>query len=57
MRTTLPITGNMREQLEYRGLALETAFVDDGPPETVVMVFHVELFPGTRSVNLAVVNF
>ena len=57
MRKTLPITTSVRKQLECRGLALETAFVDDVSPETMVMVFRVEPLPGTRPTNTDIVKF
>ena len=57
MRTTLSITADQCEELECRGLTLETAFVDDGSPETQVIVFRVEPLRGTRPTNVAVVKF
>ena len=57
MRTPFTITEDIRKELACRGLALETVFVDDGSPDTLVMVFQVEPLPGTSPANLAVVKF
>ena len=57
MRTTFTITDDIRKELECRGLALETVFVDDGSPDTLVMVFRVEPLPGASPANPAVVKF
>ncbi len=35
MKKTPSIAINMRKELEYRGLVLETAFVDDVSPDTL----------------------
>ena len=57
MRTTIPITSNVRKELECRGLSLDTAFVDGGSPDTLVMVFRVGPTSGTKSANPGVVKF
>lgn len=57
MRKTIPIAANQPNDLGCPGLTLETAFVDDGSPETQVMVFRVEPLPGTRPTNMTVVKF
>lgn len=57
MRKTLTIPANQTNGLECPGLTLETAFMDDGSPETLVMVFRVEPLPGTRPRNMNVVKF
>ena len=43
--------------MECPGLALESAFVDDGSPETLVMVYRIGLFPGTPGTAKSVVKF
>ena len=57
LRTTLPIIADQRQQLECSGLALETAFVDDGSAETLVMVYRVEPLAGTRGTAMSVMKF
>ena len=57
MRTTFTITDDIRKELECRGLALETVFMDDGSPDTLVMVFQVQPLPGASPANPAVVKF
>ena len=57
MRPLLFMSANQREKLECPRLVLESSFVDDGSPETLVMVYRVGPFPGTRRTNMSVVKF
>ena len=57
MRTTFTFTAEAREELECPGLALESAFVDDGSRETLVMVYRVDPLPRTRTTTLPIVKF
>ena len=57
VRKKLAIPAKLREKLECPGLALESAFVDDGSPETLVMVHRIDPLPQTRGTTQSVVKF
>ena len=57
MRNTVPITAKQRRKLECPGLDLESAFVDDGSPETLVMVYRIDPLRPTRVTTKSIVKF
>ena len=57
MRITVPITAKQRRKLECPGLALESAFVDDGSPETLVMVYRIDPLRQIRGTTQSIVKF
>ena len=57
MRTTVPITAKQRRKSECPGLALESAFVDDGSPETLVMVYRIDPLRQTPGTTQSIVKF
>lgn len=57
MRTTGSFVGNLPKELQCTGLDFETTFVDNESPETLVIVYRVDLVPGYRPTDREVVKF
>ena len=57
MRITFTIAAKECHELECPGLALESAFVDDASPATLVMVFRVDPLRQTRGTPQSIFKF